>query len=99
MGIFSFNDNIHDKAIIPFLQKMRKIIFALLVLSLLILSGCNEITGRGITDDSKDNKIDECVNICNDNSKTEEEFLTSCTQILQYGGEKVFNDYVESCKK
>ena len=43
-------------------------------------------------------KIDECVKLCNDNSKTEEEFYNSCSSILKYGGEKVFNDYMESCR-
>lgn len=80
---------------------MRRIIFVLFVISLLVLSGCSGITGKGVTTSEKkiDDKISECVKLCNDGSQSEEYFINSCTKILQYGSEEVFNDYLESCKK
>ena len=84
---------------------MKKVIFAFIVLSLLIISGCKEdtLTGKSVIDAKEDlvvnEKISECVKSCSDGSQSTEEFLNSCTKILQYGGEKVFNEYVEVCKK
>ena len=84
---------------------MKKVIFAFIVLSLLIISGCKEdtLTGKSVIDAKEDlvvnEKISECVKSCSDGSQPIEEFLNSCTKILQYGGEKVFNEYVEVCKK
>lgn len=79
---------------------MKKEAFALFLIFLLFISGCN-ITGKGvvISDNNADKRIIECAKLCNDGSQSEEEFINSCTKILQYGGEKVFNDYLESCKK
>jgi len=79
---------------------MKKELIALIFIFILFISGCG-ITGKGVINpenQSSKEKIDECVKLCNDNSKTEEEFYNSCSSILKYGGEKVFNDYMESCR-
>ena len=85
--------------------KLFVLIFFFLVIVLLSVSGCSnnsEITGKGVfnaQDKGISEKISECVKSCDDGSQSPEEFLNSCTKILQYGGEKVFNNYVETCKK
>jgi len=83
---------------------MKKVIFAFLVLSLLVVSGCKEsLTGKSVAEpqneaEVSDERINECVKVCNDGTKLGEYYINSCSSILKYGGEKVFNDYVESCK-
>jgi len=84
---------------------MKRLILILIVSSLLAVSGCSDnsgITGKGVfnsQDTGISEKINECVKLCNDGSQSAEEFFNSCTKILQYGGEKVFNDYIKACKK
>jgi len=84
---------------------MMKLAFILFVMSLLVLSGCREsVTGKSISEPEKkieiiDGKIEECAKACNDGAKPEEYYLNSCSKILQYGGEKVFDAYVEACRK
>ena len=78
---------------------MKKEAFALFLIFLLFISGCG-ITGKGVasSDSNADKRILECAKLCNDGSQSEEEFINSCSKILQYGGEETFNDYVDSCR-
>ena len=78
---------------------MKKEIFILLVVVLLI-SGCSGIpTGKGVAevDPEVNEKIQECINLCGDEG-SEDEFYRSCSQIYEYGGEELFNDYVNQCR-
>ncbi|OGM80761.1 hypothetical protein A2366_01190 [Candidatus Woesebacteria bacterium RIFOXYB1_FULL_33_9] len=77
---------------------MKKIIFLFFVLGLLVLSGCAGITGRGVTDPAVNEKIQECVRLCDDKAHTEEYWVNSCQKILEYGGEETFNEYLKECK-
>lgn len=77
---------------------MKKVIFILIVLSLFI-SGCSGIpTGKGVLDPEVDERIIECMELCGEKD-SEEEFYKSCSQIYKYGGEELFNEYMETCKK
>jgi len=79
---------------------MKKELFILFVL-VLFISGCGESpTGKSVVDNEEVNeKILECVKLCNDGSNTEEYFENSCAKILKFGGEETFNDYISQCEK
>ncbi len=84
---------------------MKKIIFAFLVLSLLIISGCKEaVTGKSVAEPQNeakvsDERINECVKACNDGTKPEEYYVNSCSSIMKYGGGKVLEEYISACGK
>ena len=76
---------------------MKKIIFILFIL--LLISGCESSpTGKGVIDPEFNEKIGECVRLCDDGSQSEEAFRNSCSKILEFGGEETFNDYLEQCR-
>ena len=76
---------------------MRKVVITLFLLFLLVISGCKDsITGKSVVDQTR---IEECVRLCGGDVASKEELIKSCQSILEYGGEKVFNDYLEACKK
>ena len=78
---------------------MKKIVIIIFLSFLLFISGCDNITGRGVTEPNPDENIQNCVDLCNDGTMSRQELIDSCQSILAYGGEKVFNDYLEACKK
>lgn len=105
MVVFDTDNNIHGKTVIFMVQKMKKLAFLFLVLILLVVSGCKDasLTGKSVVDAPKDSanstKIGACVELCNDGSMSVEEFYNSCSKILEFGGDEVLNDYVNSCEK
>ena len=84
---------------------MKKEMFVLFVL-VLFISGCDGLpTGKGVIDSEIDSEvpmeinedIKECVTLCNDGSRSEEYFINSCSNILEFGGKEVFKDYMSHC--
>jgi len=80
---------------------MKKVFFILLV-SVLLISGCSGIpTGKGVVenlqDDVDDGKIRECMELCGEKD-SEAEFYKICSQIYKYGGEELFEDYMNECR-
>ena len=76
---------------------MKKVVIALFLLTFLFISGCKDsITGKSVVDQTR---IEECVRICGDDVSSKEELIKSCESILKYGGEELFNDYMNTCKK
>jgi hypothetical protein len=78
---------------------MKRIFFAFVMLSLLIISGCSGITGRGVTEDDINPKVQECAMLCDDGNHAEGYFLESCKNIFEYSDEETFSEYIEACKK
>jgi len=76
---------------------MKRIIFILFVPLLLILSSCGGTpTGKGVVEVNE--KIERCVELCDDGAHVEGYFYNSCSKILEFGGEEIFNEYLEKCK-
>lgn len=76
---------------------MKKELFALFVL-VLFISGCDGITGKSVVDEKDVNeRVLECVRLCDDGAHVEGYFENSCTKILEFGGEETLNDYIAQC--
>ena len=77
---------------------MKKEVFVLFVIFSLFISGCSGITGKGVINTERNEKIEECVKLCDDGTHVDGYFYNSCSKILEFGGEETFNDYLEKCK-
>lgn len=77
---------------------MKKVV--ILFVLVLLISGCSGIpTGKGVVDVDPvvNEKIQECINLCGEGD-SRDKFYRSCSQIYEYGGEELFNDYVNQCR-
>tara|TARA_Y100000310_G_C20339804_1_gene649240 strand:- start:99 stop:326 length:228 start_codon:yes stop_codon:yes gene_type:complete len=74
---------------------MKKIL--ILFVFVLLISGCEGITGKVVDEKIVDERVLECVRLCDDGAHVDGYLEKSCANILEFGGEETLNDYMNEC--